>query len=47
MIAAEFARFLGPPFRRSSNITDITEAVVGVCTDTRTGLVLVDFTDRG
>ncbi|EDY42215.1 TniB family NTP-binding protein [Streptomyces sp. SPB074] len=42
MIAAEFARFLGLPFRRSSNITDIMEAVVGVCTDTRTGLVLVD-----
>ncbi|MEF3115214.1 TniB family NTP-binding protein [Streptomyces chrestomyceticus] len=42
MVAAEFARFLGLPVRRSSNITDITEAVVGVCTDTHTGLVLVD-----
>lgn len=42
MIAAEFARFLGLPTRRSSNITDLTEAVVGVCTDTRTGLILVD-----
>ncbi|MYR73665.1 MULTISPECIES: ATP-binding protein, partial [unclassified Streptomyces] len=42
MIAAEFARFLGLPVRRSSNITDLIEAVVGVCTDTRTGLVLVD-----
>ncbi|CAM5419977.1 hypothetical protein SRIMM317S_06561 [Streptomyces rimosus subsp. rimosus] len=42
MVAAEFARFLGLPVRRSSNITDIIEAVVGVCTDTRTGLVLVD-----
>ena len=42
MIAAEFARFLGLPVTRSANITDITEAVVGVCTDTRTGLVLVD-----
>lgn len=42
MVAAEFARFLGLPVRRSSNITDLVEAVVGVCTDTRTGLVLVD-----
>ncbi|MEU8510618.1 hypothetical protein AB0C76_03365 [Kitasatospora sp. NPDC048722] len=39
MLAAEFARFLGLPITRSANIT---EAVVGVCTDTRTGLVLVD-----
>ncbi|MFC9636809.1 TniB family NTP-binding protein [Streptomyces mirabilis] len=42
MVAAEFARFLGLPVRRSSNITDLIEAVVGVCTDTRTGLILVD-----
>ncbi|WP_229357504.1 ATP-binding protein [Streptomyces sp. UNOB3_S3] len=42
MVAAEFARFLGLPVRRRSNITDLIEAVVGVCTDTRTGLVLVD-----
>ncbi|MER6073984.1 TniB family NTP-binding protein [Streptomyces sp. NPDC001817] len=42
MIATEFARFLGVPVRARSNITDIIEAVVGVCTDTRTGLVLVD-----
>ncbi|RSS89165.1 ATP/GTP-binding protein [Streptomyces sp. WAC05292] len=42
MIAAEFARFLGLPVRGRSNMTDIIEAVVGVCTDTRTGLVLVD-----
>ncbi|MEU6072132.1 TniB family NTP-binding protein [Streptomyces sp. NPDC047082] len=42
MVAAEFARFLGLPVRRSSNITDLMEAVVGVCTDTHTGLVLVD-----
>lgn len=42
MIAAEFARFLGLPVRARSNMTDIIEAVVGVCTDTRTGLVLVD-----
>jgi len=43
MVAAEFARFLGIPVRRRTlNITDIIEAVVGICTDTRTGLVLVD-----
>ncbi|WP_193241812.1 ATP-binding protein [Streptomyces phaeolivaceus] len=42
MVAAEFARFLGLPVRHRSNMTDIIEAVVGVCTDTRTGLVLVD-----
>jgi hypothetical protein len=42
MVAAEFARFLGLAVRRSSNITDLIEDVVGVCTDTRTGLVLVD-----
>ncbi|WP_416370477.1 TniB family NTP-binding protein [Streptomyces sp. PR69] len=42
MVAAEFGRFLGLPVRHRSNMTDIIEAVVGVCTDTRTGLVLVD-----
>ncbi|WP_240677354.1 ATP-binding protein [Actinacidiphila soli] len=42
MVAAEFARFLGLPVRPRSNMTDIIEAVVGVCTDTYTGLVLVD-----
>ncbi|MFD8340321.1 TniB family NTP-binding protein [Streptomyces solisilvae] len=42
MVAAEFARFLGLPIRSRLNMTDIIEAVVGVCTDTRTGLVLVD-----
>ncbi|WP_406484871.1 TniB family NTP-binding protein [Streptomyces sp. NBC_01563] len=42
MIATEFARFLGLPVRARSNMTDIIEAVVGVCTDTRTGMVLVD-----
>ncbi|CAM5738864.1 AAA family ATPase OS=Streptomyces tendae OX=1932 GN=GUR47_25435 PE=4 SV=1 [Streptomyces tendae] len=42
MIATEFARFLGLPVRARSNMTDIIEAVVGVCTDTRTTLVLVD-----
>ena len=34
-----------PPARRL-NITDITEAVCGVCLDARTSLVCVDFTDR-
>ncbi|MFB6963495.1 TniB family NTP-binding protein [Streptomyces sp. NPDC056309] len=42
MIAAEFARFLGLPVLRSSDITDLTEAVVGVCIKARTSLVLVD-----
>ncbi|GAA2126823.1 ATP-binding protein [Kitasatospora saccharophila] len=42
MIAAEFARFLGLPVLRRANITDLTEAVVGVCTKARTGLILVD-----
>lgn len=42
MVAAEFARFLGLPVRPRSNMTDIIEAVVGVCTDSRTGVVLVD-----
>ena len=35
MIAAEFARFLGIPVTRQANITDIIEAVCGVCADTR------------
>jgi AAA domain len=42
MIAVEFARFLGLPVIRRANLTDIVEAVCGVCTDTRTGLVAVD-----
>ena len=42
MIAIEFARFLGLPVIRRANLTDITEAVCGVCADTRTGLVAVD-----
>ena len=42
MIAAEFARFLGLPLTRRSNITDIIEAVCGVWTDTRTSVVCVD-----
>ena len=42
MIAVEFARFLGLPLSRRSNITDIIEAVCGVCTDTRTSVICVD-----
>ena len=42
MIAVEFARFLGLPVARRLNITDITEAVCGVCLDARTNLVCVD-----
>ncbi|RCG21173.1 ATP/GTP-binding protein [Sphaerisporangium album] len=42
MVAAEFGRFLGLPVRSRLNITDIIEAVVGVLTDTRCGLILVD-----
>jgi AAA domain len=42
MIAAEFARFLGIPVTRRANITDIIEAVCGVCTDTRTSVICVD-----
>ena len=38
----EFARFLGLPVARRLNITDITEAVCGVCLDARTSLVCVD-----
>jgi hypothetical protein len=42
MIAAEFARFLGIPVTRQANITDIIEAVCGVCTDTRVTAICVD-----
>jgi len=42
MIAVEFARFLGLPIARRANITDIIEAVCGVCVDTHTNLVAVD-----
>lgn len=42
MIAIEFARFLGLPTIRRANITDIVEAVCGVCIDTRTSLIAVD-----
>jgi hypothetical protein len=42
MLAAEFARFLGLPLTPRANITDIIEAVCGVCADTMTSLVCVD-----
>jgi hypothetical protein len=42
MIAAEFARFLGIPVTRQANITDIIEAVCGVCADVRTTAICVD-----
>jgi hypothetical protein len=42
MIAAEFARFLGLPVTRRANITDIIEAVCGVCADTKTSVICVD-----
>jgi hypothetical protein len=42
MIAVEFARFPGIPLTQRANITDITEAVCGVCTGTRATAILVD-----
>lgn len=42
MIAAEFARFLGIPVTRRANITEIIEAVCGVCIDIRTSVICVD-----
>lgn len=42
MIAFELARFLGLPVTSRANLTDITEAVCGVCIDARTSAVLVD-----
>jgi AAA domain len=42
MLAVEFARFLGLPITTRANITDVIEAVCGVCLDTHTALVLVD-----
>ncbi|GAA2046733.1 ATP-binding protein [Catenulispora yoronensis] len=42
MIAAEFARFLGLPVIRRLNVTDIVEAVCGVCLDAHTVMVGVD-----
>jgi hypothetical protein len=42
MMAVELARFLGLPVTARANITDIIEAVCGVCLDARTGLICVD-----
>lgn len=42
MMAVELARFLGLPVTGRANITDIIEAVCGVCLDARTGLICVD-----
>lgn len=42
MIAVEFGRFLGLPALRRANITEVMEAVCGVCIDARTNLVIVD-----
>jgi len=42
MIAVEFARFPGLPLTRRSNVTDVLEAVCGVCLDAATTLVCVD-----
>jgi hypothetical protein len=42
MIAVEFARFLGLPLTRRSNVTDVLEAVCGVCLDGATTLICVD-----
>jgi hypothetical protein len=42
MIAVEFARFLGLPLTQRANITDVLEAVCGVCLDAATTLICVD-----
>ena len=42
MLAAEFARFLGLPVTARANMTDIIEAVCGVCCDAGTSLVICD-----
>jgi TniB protein len=42
MMAVEMARFLGLPVTGRANMTDIIEAVCGVCLDTGTGLICVD-----
>jgi hypothetical protein len=42
MLAAEFARFLGLPVTNRANMTDVIEAVCGVCCDTGTSLVVCD-----
>lgn len=42
MIAVELARFLTLPLTRRANITDVLEAVCGICLDARTTLICVD-----
>jgi hypothetical protein len=42
MIAMEFARFLGLPMGGRANLTDVVEAVCGICADARTTLIAVD-----
>ncbi|WP_147144370.1 TniB family NTP-binding protein [Nocardia ninae] len=42
MLAAEFARFLGLPVTQRANLTDIIEAVCGVCCDCGTRVVICD-----
>ncbi|WSV86245.1 TniB family NTP-binding protein [Nocardia sp. NBC_01009] len=42
MLAAEFARFLGLPVTQRANLTDLIEAVCGVCCDTGTSVVICD-----
>ena len=42
MLAVELARFLGLPATSRANITDVIEAVCGVCLATSTSLVAVD-----
>lgn len=42
MMAVELARFLGLPVIHRANLTDIIEAVCGVCLDAHTGLICVD-----
>lgn len=42
MVAVELARFLGLPITSRANVTDVTEAVCGVCIATRTALICVD-----
>ncbi len=42
MMAVELARFLGLPVTFRANMTDVIEAVCGVCLAARTGLICVD-----
>ncbi|WP_280468950.1 ATP-binding protein [Nocardia cyriacigeorgica] len=42
MLAAEFARFLGLSVTHRENLTEVIEAVCGVCCDTGTSVVICD-----